>query len=88
MTRGRRSKIIGRAKNNNLIANRGLKFKVHMGTLLEECVGRGGFIFISSRVPSMTGTEVRDSESSPPSKSLLLAKFRIRRLVLSGRFCL
>jgi hypothetical protein len=48
--KGRRSKIMGRAENNNLIANRGLKSRVHRHTLLEECVDKGGFIFISSRV--------------------------------------
>jgi hypothetical protein len=42
MTRGRKSKIIGTGKKNNLIANRGLKSRVHRLTLLEECVGRGG----------------------------------------------
>jgi hypothetical protein len=48
MTKGRRSKTIKRAKKSNLIANRGLKFRMHRLTLLEECVGRGGFIFIAS----------------------------------------
>jgi hypothetical protein len=75
-------------QKENLMANRGFKSRVHRHTLLEECVGRGGFIFISSQVPSMTGTEIRYSESPPPCKSLLSAKFRIRRLVLYGWFCL
>jgi hypothetical protein len=35
-------------KKSNLVANRGFKSKVHSRILLEECVGRGGFIFISS----------------------------------------
>jgi hypothetical protein len=47
MTRGRRSKRIGWAKKN-LIGKRGLKFRVHRHTLLEECVSRIVFIFISS----------------------------------------
>jgi hypothetical protein len=45
LTRGRRGKIIGRAKKKNLIANRGLKSRVHRDTLLEECVGR--IVFLS-----------------------------------------
>jgi hypothetical protein len=48
MTRGRKSKNRGRAENKLLWPNRGLKFRVHRHTFLEECVGRGGFIFISS----------------------------------------
>jgi hypothetical protein len=51
LTRGRRSKIIGRGKNNNLIAIRGLKSRVHRHTLLEEWVGR--IVFLSFNLQHM-----------------------------------
>jgi hypothetical protein len=51
MTRERRSKIIGWAKKKNLIANRGLKSRVHRHTLLEECVGRIVFPSFNLSIP-------------------------------------
>jgi hypothetical protein len=45
MTRGTRSKNEDQAEKNNLIANRGLKSRVHRDTVLEECVGR--IVFLS-----------------------------------------
>jgi hypothetical protein len=46
MTRGRRSKSEGREKKKKLIKpNRGLKFRVHRRTLLEEWVGK--IVFLS-----------------------------------------
>jgi hypothetical protein len=44
---GKKEQNNNAGKKNNLIANRGLKSRVHRHTWLEECVGRGGFIFIS-----------------------------------------
>jgi hypothetical protein len=54
MTRGRRSKIIGREKKN-LMVNRGLKSRVHRHTLLEECVGRIVFLsFNLQHIPNIS----------------------------------
>jgi hypothetical protein len=54
MTRGRRSKIIDGQKNN-LIANRGLKSKVHGHILLEECEGRIVFLsFDLQHIPNIS----------------------------------
>jgi hypothetical protein len=42
-------------KKNNLIANRGLKSRVHRHTLLEECVGRIVFLsFNLQHIPNIS----------------------------------